>query len=658
MNIIANNVASKLFVAFVAASMLFTLATPAKAATTEELQAQIEALMAQIAGLTSSTDSGAGSAACTFTRALTVGSQGADVNCLQNYLTSTGHYKFSGGSTGYFGAVTASAVAAWQGANGVAPAVGYFGPVSQAKYSALVAMSGGDDSTDDSDDDSTDDSDDDSTSGDLSGEASWTNLTIDSASDDEVDEGDEDAEIAVATFEFEDGDAMITRIDVAIDGAGDVWDVLDEVSLWVDGDEIARSSASDEDDYQDEDTGTLRFSGLDLVAMEDEELEVTIAATFQGSVDSDDQGSFNVSVDSFRWVDGDDVTETETGTDFDLEENVTFTLGEAGQDDELIVKTSDTDPDGTTLQLEDDAKSDWFTVFAFDLDSDDSANDLELNEVSVILDTASSTGAVTAFTYADAIDDVELVIDGVTIDDLVVAAAATTTLAGFDDSRVLRFDVDGDVTIDAGDRVTAELKVRFKSLAVATDEGSTIQGRVTSANAKAIDAEGADTLEATQLSGAATGDEHTLRTAGVNVEAGDIEATVTTGDNDDDDYATYSIELEVTAFEQDVYISTTPGTSLSYTLEDGSGTATSSGSRTVTITSTGDEVSGTFEITEGSTETITVEVTYDPSVTTSTAARLQIETITFGSTSGTPTGQSWTASPDEDYRTSTVTIVN
>ena len=656
MNITANNVASKLFVAFVAAAMLFTLATPAKAQTAEELQAQINALMAQIAALQSSTGgSSATVAACTFTRSLTVGSQGEDVKCLQNALTPK-YFTNAGGATGYFGSVTQSAVAAWQAANGITPAVGYFGPVSQAKYNAMMTETPADDSSDDSDD--TSDDSDDTDSGELSGEASFSNGEIDSASDDEVDEGDEDAEIGTYTVEFEDGDAMITRLDVSIDGVNDdVWDLLDEVALFVDGDEIARSSASDEDDYQDEDTGTLRFSGLDLVAMEDEEVEIEIVATFQGTVDSADQGVYNVSVDSMRWVDADDVTETET-TGNDLTTNVTFTLGEAGQDDELIVKTSDSDPDGTTLQVEDDAKSDWFTVFAFDLDSDDSENDLELNEVSVILDTASSTGAATGFTYADAIDDVELVIDGVTVDDLVVAAAATGTAAGYDDSRVLRFDVDGDVTIDAGERVTAELKVRFKSLAVATDEGSTVRGRVTAANAEAIDAEGADTLTGAQLSGSATGDEHTLRTAGVNVTAGDMDATVSVVTDPDNDYATYSLELEVTAFEQDVYISTSPATAITYTVEDGAGVATTSGSFTVTMSSTGDEVESTFEITEGSTETITIEVTYDPAVTTSTAARIQLETLVFGSTSGTPTGQSWTASPDEDYRTAVVTIVD
>lgn len=78
--------------------------------------------------------------ACSFARDLTLGAKGEDVTCLQNYLTSTGHYSFSGGATGYFGSVTKNAAAAWQAANGVSPAVGYFGSLSRAKYSSMAAV--------------------------------------------------------------------------------------------------------------------------------------------------------------------------------------------------------------------------------------------------------------------------------------------------------------------------------------------------------------------------------------------------------------------------------------------------------------------------------------------------------------------------------------
>ena len=77
-------------------------------------------------------------AAYNFTRSLTIGSQGDDVKALQDYLTTTGHYKYSGGSTGRFGAVTKAALAVWQKDNDISPASGYFGPVSKAKYLELI----------------------------------------------------------------------------------------------------------------------------------------------------------------------------------------------------------------------------------------------------------------------------------------------------------------------------------------------------------------------------------------------------------------------------------------------------------------------------------------------------------------------------------------
>lgn len=429
-----------------------------------------------------------------------------------------------------------------------------------------------------------------------------------------------------------------------------MWDVLDTVSLWVDGDMVAEMDASDEDDYQN-DEKTIRFSGLNLFAEEDEELDVVIAISVQNNLDNADlsgvSGNFSVAVDSLRYFDADGVAETDSTTP-DLTDAVTFTIVEAGADDELIVKTSSNDPDGTTLQLDTDAKSDWYNVFTFDLDTDDSVNDIELTTVVVQV---TVTGATT--TYDSLVDDAEIVIDGTTIDDVAVAGGATQV-------ATLTFDVDGDVTIDAGDRVAAELMLRFRSLA-SENEGVTVTAEVTSTNANNFEAEGADDLEATtpdQLRGAAQGDIHTLRTQGVDVSVDGTSAVVTTVDAVGvNDYATYEVSIDVTAFEQDVYVDVDPAVSFaSYLLESGASVPAVAGSRSVVLTSTGDEVSGAFEITEGSTETLTLTVTYTPGVS-NTAARLQVVDFIFGDTTAA-TGQTWTASPEEDYRTAVVTMVN
>jgi peptidoglycan hydrolase-like protein with peptidoglycan-binding domain len=637
-------------------------APSAKAQLSEDLQKMINDLLAQIATLQSQVGQGGSSSAAgvcpyTWTRDLNTGATGADVKMLQQFLNANADTRVSAtgaGSAGMetetYGPATAAAVSKFQVMHradiltpaGLVNPTGYFGPSTRAKANAACAsapvVTPGED---------TEDEEEDTESSDLSGEASLDTLTIDSASDDELEEGAEDAEVAELTVEFTDGDASISRLDVSFDDANnspintDVWDVLDTVTLWVDGEMVAEMDASNEDDYQDEDTGTLRFSGLDIVAMEDEELDITIAATLQGSIDSDDQDTYSVSVDTIRFFDADGVATTEESMDFELGDTVTFSIEEAGAEDELIVKTSTSDIDGTTLQVEDDSKSDFMPVFVFDIDTDDSVNDIELN--TVVVNVAVTGGATT--TYATVIDDAELVIDGVTIDDFTVGSTTAT-------STTLTFDVDGDVTIDAGDRVAAELNLKFKALLV---EGTTVTASITGTTST-IDAEGADDLGTSQISGAATGDVHTLRTAGMDVSVDTVDADVTTADGNVNDYATYVVSVDVTAFEQDVYLAINDATSTDWSLETSSGAAVTIGTSTVTLTSTGDEQGAYFLINEGETETITLTVTFSPGVT-NTAARLQLDALMFAATGVAPT-QTWTASPDEDYRTAVVTIVN
>lgn len=115
--------------------------------TIEQLLAQIAALQVQLQALQAGTS--APSAACSFTRSLYLGvSSGDDVKCLQMYLNAAGHPVASSGAgsmgneTMFFGSRTKAAVASWQAANGVSPAVGYFGPLSQAKYSSMAGVPG------------------------------------------------------------------------------------------------------------------------------------------------------------------------------------------------------------------------------------------------------------------------------------------------------------------------------------------------------------------------------------------------------------------------------------------------------------------------------------------------------------------------------------
>ena len=85
---------------------------------------------------------GAGSANAAYTRDLTIGATGADVIELQTMLVAEGNLVMPAGvSMGYFGSLTQAALAQWQAAHGVAPAVGYFGTLTRAAVAAMGSTS-------------------------------------------------------------------------------------------------------------------------------------------------------------------------------------------------------------------------------------------------------------------------------------------------------------------------------------------------------------------------------------------------------------------------------------------------------------------------------------------------------------------------------------
>lgn len=658
MTTIAKDFAAKFAIAAIAVAMIFT-AFSAKAATSDDTEAQIAELLKQVAALQAKlgdkapATSSASVCPYTWTRDLKSGATGADVMNLQKFLNADPDTRVAATGTGsagmetqFFGPATGAAVAKYQmkyradilTPAGLVSATQFFGPSTRAYANAhCTAGTDGDD-------------DEEATTGDLTGEASLNKFETSSASDDDVEEGAEDAEIAEVKVKFVDGDALISRLDLALESAAasgdetDPWDTFDNISVWVDGDKVAEVAADDRDEYLDDDAGTLRISGLDIVAEEDDEVTLTIAATVQDGVDGV-PNTWTVEFDAMRYFDADDVASTDTTTgDLGDATGESFTVVEQGGDDELAAKTSSNDPDSSTLELKDDAKSDWYTVFAFDLDTKDSVNDITLNSIKL---NVATTGA----TYSALVDDAELVIDGTTIDDVTVTYSGSTA--------VLTFNVDGDVVIDAGDRVEAELMLRFKALASGS-EGATIQASISSLTTSIVDAEGADDLGNDQLSGGVTGDVHTLRTTGVTLKKlADTSASYSLKENSTtdatDDQGVYTFKFDVTAFDGDFYFNkttargTTGTTEAAEYLVESAGSTVTTGTTTASITSTADTVDSRYVVHEGDTETFTLTVTYDPA--TAGFYSLQLNNVNYytASTGGSATAVA--ATPAEDFDT-------
>jgi peptidoglycan hydrolase-like protein with peptidoglycan-binding domain len=571
-------------------------------------------------------------ASVSFSRDLTIGSTGADVTALQNWLISKG-FAIAAGATGYFGAQSQAALAKYQAANGISPAAGYFGPITRAKVNAGGSTSGGTGTGTGTG------------SGDLNGgEASLESYEGNDGDDDEVSEG-QTGDVAEFSFDVEDGDVEIDRVDLTFTttAAGaeedEPWNTFDTITLLVNGEEVASEDVSDEDDWMENDSPyEFRFTGLDAVVEEGDEAVITVQVEVASSVDSastDIDWTVYVADEGIRAMDGAGIDQYTGET---TSETATFTVNEEGDGEELNISSSSEDPNAAVLMVEDDGTSDWYTIFAFELDAEEA--DIDLDQLGVNLYTSDDN-------VSDVINDVKVVIDGEEFDDFDWVSEAGT-------SASTTFDIDKDFTIEGDETVTVEYMVEFKSRITANyAEGATIAASTTGAF---VTGEGADDVTA---SGSAVGETHTLRTTGINVTPDSESASAVSVDGSDNDYATYTMVVDVEAFDADAYISQTAGTAFTFQIEDAStgtvlGTSTAT---TSTISSSADTEGSSYRISENGSETFTFTVTLNPlAANEGSSYRLQLLTIVSGSSASTPTGTTFTATPASDYETNGVLI--
>src|SRR3989344_2206117 len=128
------------FVALALAFVFFVTPVTSNAQTAEELQAQINSLLATIAALQAQIGgtTGGSMSSYTYNTDLTIGSTGTDVTALQTKLVEAGFLTMpSGVAMGYFGSLTQAAVKAWQASVGL-PSTGFFGPLSRAKLNSTA----------------------------------------------------------------------------------------------------------------------------------------------------------------------------------------------------------------------------------------------------------------------------------------------------------------------------------------------------------------------------------------------------------------------------------------------------------------------------------------------------------------------------------------
>lgn len=522
-----------------------------------------------------------------YVRNLTVGNTGSDVVVLQTYLESKGFLTIPVGvSKGYFGPLTRAALARYQASVGILPSVGYFGPITRGHLVVICNTP-----TPNNPNNPT------NPGSDLSGgEASLESFDLSSGDDSEVEEN-RSADIAEIEFDVEDADVRLDRIDLQFTNEDnndntDPWDVFESVELVMNGDVIGEADLSDEDEYLDEDDGTVRISGINEKIDEGDSVKIIVRITAQRNIDSDDMDTFVVNVldDGIRATDAEGLQQY-IGSD---SETVEFDVQEAGADTELNVSSSGNNPDSTTLKVEENSKSDLHEILVFDLEAEDT--DIEIDTVRVFIETSATT--------SNMIDDLVLEIDGDEFDDWSYVSGGNGT-----STRYVEFDVDKDYTLDEGDEVEVVLWAKFKAANGSNySSGETISASIEDA---AIEGEGADDVTS---DGTANGEEHTLATEGIVVPHSGVEtSTKTQGQNDT--IGVFTIEFDVTAFEDDFYITENASTTADGSTGGVEFASLGDGVMSATLTSTADENGGVFTVEEGETETFKLTVTFDPDTT-------------------------------------------
>lgn len=299
--------------------------------------------------------------------------------------------------------------------------------------------------------------------------------------------------------------------------------------------------------------------------------------------------------------------------DEDVGVSAEFTITDANSistgSDDLKLQASSADPDGSTLLLDEDDEVEH-TIFAFDLSAEDSRNDIEISTIAI--EVAIDSDDSTYDSFDEFVDEFTLELDGLEFD--------AESFNGSGDDVTLFFDVDEDVVVDEGEKVTAYLNVLFND--VDDDfEGATIEASVRATGIVAEGDEGDVVVGGAQQ---VSSEEHTLVLAAPIVDYVDDSAKQLVNSNTtaDDNTGEFVIEFEVTAVGDDIYLpygsyGNSPDSAFGYAVYDGNGDELGVSYLDIdtaynSYDTTADRDTNGYRIYEGSTEQFVKTVVVDP----------------------------------------------
>jgi peptidoglycan hydrolase-like protein with peptidoglycan-binding domain len=583
------------------------------------LQAQIAALQAQLSAASGT------SMSATFTRSLTIGSTGSDVTALQNWLISKG-YTIPAGATGYFGAQTKAAVAAYQSAKGISPAAGYFGPITMASVNSqggtttTTTTTGGTTTT---------------TTGTLSGsEGSLDNFKIVGSSNTSFNQADSEQAYG---FEFKaDGsDLQVNRVDYDIynsnnQGSVRPWNIFQTATLMDGNTTVGTVDVSNSSNWSEDGTATngnqiyrVRFDGLkDVVKMgatADYYLTLTTQNAISGSnVGSGAQYALYLAGQGVRATDAMGIqqyTSSNNGSVATLSVDNT-TNGS------VVISTGSDNPQTSTVQADDQNVTTGVTLNTFTLQAKNAAVTVYTIPVTVATTTSNASAVIRSLKLYQG----STLLDTESIPSGSIASPYTVSFQNLD------------LAIPSGTTDSFKVVADINKVSGGFAQGASVTVSVPNGNTAGFDIEnGSNTITA---SGAAAGNPITFYSTGLGVDPSPTTSVnVTVNGNSAQQTGTFNLTFNVTAFGQDIYVSsttngiTTPNPTAGGLIQvvgvNGNGTTTAAAA----LSSTADRSAlNNYVIHSGQTKSITVSLT---KVGQSGIAQGKLSTLLFGTSDAT-----------------------
>lgn len=427
---------------------------------------------------------------------------------------------------------------------------------------------------------------------------------LDQADETNLETGSGESALAVLTLGFEGGDVKITDFEAVFTTVPnvDLFEAFSSFSLWIDGDLIEVVSVTDENFDEQEDI--IQFSGLDIVVMDDlnvqyDEIEIVIAGNINSDVAPSVIGDYELAVTGVGFVNGlqEEVYETSLG-DIGIDGDVAFSIIDF-IDTKLRFSESSANPDSTYLTVEKDERSDSMTILVGDIEAYEGDAHIDYAVIRINTPGAQTTSII---------DDVDLILDGSSYSSEPVTTFSDNNSEAGPDGEFVWYVFQVDQSILDGEEISAEVQVQFEAQENNYSNFQPVQAEIDNETRDLWVVGGTYALTGgDNFVGNISGDTHYLLAEGLFIDESSIEIeTNTLGENDT--VGEFVFEFELTAFENDFYIPTSPSSAITYQIEGTESNPTVS----VAITSTADEESQTYSIREGETENVQITFTIDP----------------------------------------------